>query len=148
MPTLWNVRLERLSTDSVIYIRNTEPTDLPMLAVTMLTMLILSYWGQLLQSMGPLVVMMRKQLLQDIRVFIIAYIIFYFAFTLGLGLLLHEESWRKPWEANSGTYNAFRWFLAQDNSSYSLDGVMKTSFWIMFSAGQPGLIGTVNKTER
>ena len=56
------------------------------------TMIILKtfYWYQLHQSLGPLAISV-KRVLNDIIMISIAYLVFYVSFTLGIGLLMHEN---------------------------------------------------------
>ena len=116
------------------------------------TMIILKtfYWYQLHPSLGPLAISVRK-VLNDIFMISIAYIVFYVAFTFGIGLMMHEnrqlltpvQSPESPCNntEEDGGYNAFgSWFASKDTTEKN-DGVFKTSFWIMFSPGEPDLLG-------
>jgi len=81
----------------------------------------------------------------------VAYGVFYVAFTFGIGLMMHEnrlpltpvQSPESPCNntEDDGGYNAFgSWFASKDTTEKN-DGVFKTSFWIMFSPGEPDLLG-------
>ena len=116
------------------------------LGVTLLTILAIFYWFQLHPSLGPLAVMITKQIFEDIRVFLIAFCVFYFAFSCGLGFNLYG---RGSWEEDTDkVHNAFRWWIADDTSRYSLDGILKTNLWILFDPGNPQLVGKVQESKR
>ena len=57
-----------------------------------MTMIILKtfYWYQLHPSLGPLAISVRK-VLSDICMISIAYLVFFVAFTFGIGLMMHEN---------------------------------------------------------
>ena len=38
-------------------------------------------------------------------------------------------------------YNAFRYWVADNTTTKTMDGVSKTMFWILFDPGKPGYMG-------
>ena len=103
------------------------------------TMLVLKtfYWYQLHQSLGPLAITVKK-IMKDIFMISIAYLIFFLAFSFGIGLIMNESEEKgklKPKknceDDGDDNYNAFQsWFAPTNTDKVTLTQLSMKNYLI------------------
>ena len=116
------------------------------------------YWYQLFKNLGPLAISVKK-ILYDLLLIILVYGVIFTAFAASIGLIMNEGQKSEsldgqknqtnattdcPEEKNEEeeAYNAFRYWVADNTTKQTMDGVFKTMFWILFDPGKPEYLGT------
>ena len=101
------------------------------------------YWYQLQHNLGPLAISVKKSL-YDLLMIMLVWGVFFAAFAAGIGLIMNEEEIKSRNSTSEGEeeeFNAFHYWLADNSTDHSMDGVFKTMFWSLFDPGKPEYLG-------